>query len=137
MEIKVIRKIFTEDYTVGELYINGDYFCDTLELTTRKLEKASDKVPNKTAIPYGKYQVKLTYSNHFKRVLPEILNVLFFSGARIHIGNTIKDTRGCVLVGKYIGKGTLAYSTVTFNALMKALSEDKDNLTIEIIAEQS
>lgn len=137
MELKVIRKIFTEDYTVGELYINGDFFCDTLELTTRKLEKASDKVPNKTAIPYGKYVVKLTYSKHFKRVLPEILNVPFFLGARIHSGNTIKDTRGCILVGKYIGKGVIVSSALAMGSIMSAISDDKDNLTIEVIAEQS
>lgn len=134
MKLTLIRKEFTEDYTMGELYIDDAYFCNTLELTTRKLEKASDKVPGKTAIPFGLYQVKLTYSNHFKRILPEILNVLFFKGVRFHEGNTIKDIRGCIAVGKKVGAGVLAFSRKTTDELVARMKEENE-ITLEIVKE--
>lgn len=135
MEIKVIRKIFDDNFTAGELYIDGEYVCDTLELKTRVLNTIEDKVPGKTAIPYGNYQVKITYSNRFKKFLPEIMNVSFFDATRLHSGNTIKDTRGCILVGDYVGNGTLAYSRNAMQTIMEKLIKDKDNLSICIMKE--
>lgn len=84
MIIEVKRTFKGTEYTIGKLYIDGAYFCDTLEDTVRP---AGQKIAGKTAIPAGKYHVKKTMSPRFKRILPEILNVPNFAGVRIHEGN--------------------------------------------------
>ena len=87
MELDVKRIYKAEDYTIGELSINGAFFCHTLEDKVRILNSFEDKVYGKTAIPVGRYKVIISYSNHFKKEMPEIVNVEFFSGIRIHEGN--------------------------------------------------
>jgi len=105
MKVEVKRTFKGAEYTIGKLYIDGDYFCDTLEDAVRK-----EKIVGKTAIPVGRYKVKKTYSPRFKKVLPEILNVPNFSGVRIHSGNTAKDTEGCLLLGLNKTKGAVINS---------------------------
>lgn len=95
------------DYTIGRMYINGVRFCDTLEPPVRDMQAdGSGKVAGKTAIPAGEYYVQITQSQRFRRLLPLLLNVPHFSGVRIHAGNTVADTQGCILVGenKQVGK---------------------------------
>ena len=94
-------------YTIGKLYINDQYFCDTLEDTDRGLTQSmteqqigSKKVYGETAIPTGTYRIIISYSNKFKKQMPLLLNVPGFAGIRIHSGNTEKDSLGCILVGK-------------------------------------
>lgn len=87
MELKNKRIYKGEDYTIGELYVDGVFICHTLEDKVRLLNSYEDKVYGETAIPIGRYKVVLSYSNRFKKVLPEILNVEFFKGIRIHEGN--------------------------------------------------
>ena len=87
MELKNERKYKGEDYTIGDLYVNNVWFSNTLEDKVRLLNSYEDKVYGETAIPIGRYKVILSYSNRFKRILPEILNVDFFKGIRIHEGN--------------------------------------------------
>lgn len=87
MELKNERIYKGEDYTIGELSINGMFFCHTLEDKVRLLNSYEDKVYGETAIPIGRYKVILSYSNHFKCTMPEIINVEFFKGVRIHAGN--------------------------------------------------
>lgn len=105
MQITVKRTFKGPEYTIGKLYIDGAYFCDTLEDTVR-----AEKIAGKTAIPAGKYKVKKTMSPRFKTVLPEILNVPNFTGVRIHSGNTAKDTDGCLLLGLNKIKGAVLCS---------------------------
>lgn len=105
MQITVKRTFKGPEYTIGKLYIDGAYFCDTLEDTVR-----AEKIAGKTAIPAGKYKVKKTMSPRFKTVLPEILNVPNFTGVRIHSGNTAKDTDGCLLLGLNKTKGAVLCS---------------------------
>lgn len=83
MEIKVERTFLGSDYTVGKMYIDGEYFSDTLEDTVRDLTKEK-KVYGKTAIPAGRYEVILNYSPKFKKELPRLLNVPHFDGILIH-----------------------------------------------------
>lgn len=94
-KVEIKRTFKGAEYTIGKLYIDGAYFCDTLEDTVR----TGEKIAGKTAIPAGTYKVKMTWSPRFKRYLPEILNVPNFSGVRIHAGNSALDTDGCVLLG--------------------------------------
>ena len=107
MNITVKRTFKGPEYTIGKLYIDGAYFCDTLEDTVRP---AGVKIASKTAIPAGTYKVKKTMSPRFKKILPEILNVPNFSGVRIHSGNTAADTDGCLLLGLNRAKGQVLCS---------------------------
>lgn len=119
------------EYTIGKLYINKEYFCDTLEDAIRE-----KKIYAETAIPFGKYEVTISYSPRFKKNLPLLLNVPNFEGVRIHSGNTKDDTEGCILVGFNKAKGKVLDSRVTFTRLMnklKPIFEMKEKIEIEII----
>jgi hypothetical protein len=109
MFLKLIRKYYKPDYTIGHLYIDGNFYCDTLEDCYRKLPEEK-KVIGNTAIPFGEYRVTMSFSERFKKVMPEILNVPYFEGIRIHAGNTNEDTSGCILVGRNTVKGALTES---------------------------
>ncbi|NLZ94625.1 MAG: hypothetical protein GX921_02220, partial [Bacteroidales bacterium] len=110
MKLKLIRKYKCPNYTIGHLYINDKYFCDTLEDKVRQLDSIEDKIKHKTAIPEGKYKVVVTMSPKFKRLLPLLLNVPFFEGIRIHRGNDENDTSGCIIVGENKIKGKVINS---------------------------
>lgn len=102
MDILVQRDTSTDEATTGKMFINGDFFCYTLEDVVREIPGqpvANWKIPGKTAIPSGKYKVSVTYSPHFNRDMPLIVNVPDYEGVRIHSGNTAADTEGCILVG--------------------------------------
>lgn len=115
----IIKRIFKGvDYTIGKLYIDGKYFCDTLEDTVRK---PGVKIPGKTAIPAGKYKIKLTKSLRFGRLMPRLMDVPGFTGVLIHSGNTAEDTEGCILVGKNRVKGKVLDSRETFARLFRLL----------------
>jgi Family of unknown function (DUF5675) len=92
------------------------------------------KIPGDTAIPAGRYQVRLSQSARFKRLLPELLSVPGFLGVRIHRGNTHADTEGCLLVGSGRTKDKVTGSAVTEVRLIELLQEHADGdvwLTIE------
>ncbi|MBR1980624.1 DUF5675 family protein [Candidatus Proelusimicrobium excrementi] len=115
----IIKRIFKgPDYTIGRLSIDGKYFCDTLEDTVRA---PGVKIPGKTAIPAGKYKIKLTESLRFKKLMPRLENVPGFTGVLIHSGNTAEDSGGCILVGKNRVKGKVLDSRETFARLFKLL----------------
>ena len=97
-------------YTIGRLFVDGKYFCDTLEDRCRDLDK-EEKVMNETAIPEGTYEVIVNVSAKFRRKLPLLLDVPHFSGIRIHRGNMDKDTSGCILVGENKQQGRVINST--------------------------
>lgn len=127
MQINVRRTFKGPEYTIGKLYIDGHYLCDTLEDTVRP---AGTKIAGKTAIPAGTYRVKKTMSPRFKKILPEILNVPGFTGVRIHAGNLPKDTDGCLLLGLNKAKGAVLFSQITVDFFM-ARTPDEFTLTIE------
>lgn len=135
MEIQVKRKIFTENSTIGELTINGVFECYTLEDKDRELEYGGVKVYGKTAIPKGRYNVVNSFSNRFKKYLPELLSVPQFSGVRIHQGNVAEHSEGCILVGATKGKDFIGNSRIAFDALFKKMKavEKKEKITIEIL----
>lgn len=124
MEIDVTRIHKAEKYTIGRMSINNQYFCDTIEDVVRVLNSYEDKVYAETAIPIGRYRLVLSYSPHFKKTLPEILNVEFFKGIRIHSGNTEKDSAGCIIVGRNenVEVGKVIDSKKTMEKLMQILT---------------
>lgn len=142
MEIRVRRIARKDGYTISKMYVDNAYFCDTLEDTDRGLadtmqvdEILANKLKGITAIPTGKYDVILTFSPRFKRVLPLLLNVKGFEGIRIHPGNYAEDTEGCLLVGENKEKGKVINSRATFERLMSILLEgekNKEKVTITI-----
>lgn len=129
IKLLVKREFFAETYTIGKLYVDGVYFCDTLENPVRP---EGVKIPNETAIPYGTYEVIVNFSPKFKRVLPRLLNVPMFDGILIHRGNSVKDTSGCILVGENKVKGMVLNSTPYEEKLVELLKNEKDiEITIE------
>ena len=142
MEIRINRIARKERYTIGNMYVDDTYFCDTLEDADRELtntmeidEILAKKVKAQTAIPTGKYDIILSFSPRFKRVLPLLLNVKGFEGIRIHPGNTAEDTEGCLLVGENKEKGKVLNSRATFERLMAILlgcEKRKEKVTITI-----
>ena len=104
MKLHLQRRYKGPNYTIGTLFLNGTYFCDTLEDVVRNLP-AEAKIPGKTAIPAGTYKVILNRSPKFQRELPRLQNVPFFEGILIHKGNTPEHTEGCILVGEKQGQG--------------------------------
>ena len=141
-------------YTIGKLYIDNEYFCDTLEDVDRGLtdvmslaEILKIKKPSETAIPSGTYKITLDivsprfstktfYQQVCNGKLPRLLNVKGFDGVLIHAGNTEKDSAGCLLVGRNLEKGKVLKSQETFKNLYKVLKDswDKDkDITINIL----
>jgi hypothetical protein len=143
MKLKLERLYLKDTYTIGKLYIDGKYFCDTVEDKVRDLNKDGDlndlgetKVYGETAIPYGTYEVEVTYSPKFKRELPLIKNVPHFEGIRIHKGNYATNSSGCIITGENKIKGGVINSTpyeIKITSLIKEAQNKGDKITIEIV----
>jgi hypothetical protein len=144
MELKLYRIALKNTYTIGKLYINGQYFCDTCEDKVRDLNKDGDlndtgegKVYAKTAIPYGRYEVtmKVKSPKFGQRVaynwcggyLPRLLNVPHFEGILIHAGNSADSSAGCLIVGENKIKGQVINSMSTLKKLVPILKRASDN----------
>lgn len=152
MEIKVRRIAKKEAYTIGKMYVNGEYICDTLEDKDRGLTSNMSvaqicgvKIKGETAIPTGRYLIDMkTVSPRFggraqyqfcKGRLPRLCNTIGFQGVLIHCGNTAKDTEGCILVGLNKAVGQVLNSTATFRKLypiLKAADERGEQIWITI-----
>lgn len=134
MKIQLRRIAKRDTYTIGNLYVNGAFLCNTLEDRCRDLGTEA-KVPGQTAIPEGVYTVVVNHSPKFNRRLPRLLDVPHFDGILIHRGNTAKDTSGCILVGDNSAVGMVTNSA-TFEKRITALCEAAQNrgekITIEI-----
>jgi hypothetical protein len=130
MNLQIKRTNFTDKSTVGELYVNDEFFCYTLEDVVRE-----EKIKNETAIPAGEYEITITYSPRFKRYLPLLHDVPNFSGVRIHPGNTANDTEGCILVGMTKSTDFIGRSREAFNKLYPMLvhaSQQGEKLILNI-----
>lgn len=152
MELKLIRKVKNPSFTLGDLYVNGEYFSNTLEDTDRGLmdsmsldEIKSKKVYGKTAIPKGTYDITLdvvspkfkdrTWAKFCDGKLPRLIDVKGYEGVLIHVGNRAEDTLGCILVGQNATSGFVNNSTDTFKRLYELLQDSKskgEKLTIKI-----
>lgn len=140
MKLTLKRIALRSTYTIGRLYVDGNYFCDTLEDTVRdinkngKFDNGEKKVYAKTAIPYGTYEIKWTYSPRFKKYTPQLMNVPSFEGIRIHSGNSSTDTEGCLLLGENKKVGMVLNSRATINKFYPIIKKacSKGKVTIEI-----
>ena len=140
MEIRVIRESFNRNETIGRMFIDGHFFCYTLEDRDRELHHLMQvdairqiKIPGQTAIPTGRYPLRLTYSPRFKRVLPQLIGVKGFEGIRIHSGNHHLHSEGCILVGMSRDDHNVWQSGKAMLRLMPILIECKEPMWIEII----
>ena len=150
MELELKRIARRDTYTIGRLYIDGEYFCDTCEDRDRGLRQdlpvsvnQARKVRGQTAIPTGRYRVTLgvkspKYSKKKQYAacngyVPRLINVPAFDGILIHIGNTAADSEGCILVGRNKKVGMVLESTNTFWQLYDRLQQaDRKGETIYI-----
>lgn len=140
MKLTLKRIALRPTYTIGKLYIDDAYFCDTLEDTVRdtnksgKFDNGEQKIKGKTAIPYGTYEIKWTYSPRFKKYTPQLMNVPSFEGIRVHAGNTSADTEGCLILGENKQVGKVLDSRATINKFYPIIKEACSNgkVTIEI-----
>lgn len=146
MKLKLIRdrEHSPKGCVFGRLYINDKPVCWTLEDEERELTDgkkgltANEKVYAKTAIPVGLYEIRVTFSSRFKRDLPLLVDVPQFSGIRIHPGNTVEDTEGCILVGdvpdfdsRFLGQSRAAFNRIF--PMIKAAFVSGDKISIDII----
>jgi len=147
--LKLKRIAKKAKYTIGKLYINDQYFCDTIEDKDRGLkhEMSLDqiskiKVKNETAIPSGTYKVTTkvvspkfknrVWAKPWKGIVPRILNVPGFDGVLIHPGTDQNSTSGCIIVGQNKIVGKVINSQATYASLMcKLINQDK--IYIEIV----
>ena len=135
MKLRLNRYLLDKDCTMGKFYINDTLICDTLENPYRGDNLTNTKIYGKTAIPCGTYEVKMTYSPKFKMYLPEILRVPFFTGIRIHSGNTVEDTDGCPIVGRKERVGLVSNSRDNLRYIidsLKAAQSDKVMIDVRI-----
>lgn len=148
MEILVKRIAKKSKYTIGKMYIDGQYICDTLEDTDRGLnqnmslkEINNKKVYGETAIPTGTYKVDMntvspkfksrTWAKPYGGKLPRLVSVPGYDGVLIHPGNKAEDTLGCILVGENKAISQVLNSQITFKRVMSILTEGT-NITITI-----
>ena len=131
MELILTRIAKKKEYTIGRLSVEGGTpFCDTLEPTWRDYEHGAYKIKGRSAIPEGRYAVVISYSPKFKQWLPILLGGPEFnkkwSGIRIHAGNSVKDTEGCILVGENKEVGRVLNSRKWLYELKHRIVEAKD-----------
>ena len=142
----LLKRIYTcSTYTIGNLYIDNVYVCDTLEDTDRMLDDSmkeekilSIKIKDQTAIPTGtynilmnvvspKYSKKQYYLNVCNGKVPRLDNVKGYAGVLMHVGNYAKDTSGCILLGYNRQKGAVLDSKKAFEKVYKILKAAYDN----------
>jgi len=139
MKLLLQRKVLTDRYTQGVLYVNGIFFCHTIEDKVRAkagMWKRIFKVKAQTAIPYGIYPVAVTWSPRFKRQLTGVFNVPDFEGIRIHNGTSELSSEGCIIVSHHVAApGKLINDKAAMNQLCILIedAQKKEKVTIEII----
>ena len=116
--LTLVRYTRTETAVLGSLYLNGAFICYTLENAAK-------------AIPCGMYAVQNSKSPKFKRELPLLYNaqVPANRGIRIHVGNTVASSSGCVLVGMGRNGDSLTESTPA-ETMVTMLCRNETNIVI-------
>lgn len=151
MKILLKRTAKRPTYTIGKIYVDGQYVCDCIEDKDRGLKQSMTleqinklKVYGQTAIPTGEYKVtlnvispKYSKSTWYKQNangarVPRILNVKGFDGVLIHTGNTAEDSHGCIIIGQNKEVGKVINSKETFKKFYQILQSSKDDITLTI-----
>lgn len=151
-QLKLIRHTFDHNRTIGKLYLNNKYFCDTIELCDRKLVYSIDKddlenqniVRNNTAIPYGIYKVNINipqrefinfkyaeWSQHLNYKIPIVEHVPNFGIVRIHPNDTLFDRNGDIRIGNWKNNKMINGNNV-IKALYNNLSKNNNEIYLEI-----
>ena len=129
MKLELKRIALKPNYTIGKLFINGAYYCDTIEdkvIDLNKNGKFDDgltKVMHQTAIPYGTFKVVVNHSPKFNRELPRLLDVPYFEGILIHNGSDQNSSSGCIIVGENKTVGKVTNSTFYMNNLTARIKD--------------
>lgn len=148
MKLLLKRRYKKSNYTIGDLYIDGKWFSNTIEDTDRGLSQSMPleeikkiKIKNETAIPTGTYKVitnivsprfkNRTWAKPYGGKVPRLLNVPGFDGVLIHPGTDQDSTSGCLILGQNKIVGKVINSQVTFHAFMKQLPKN-EQITITI-----
>ena len=118
VNLLILRDAFSDESTIGELFVNGERFCDTLELPYR------DNQRSVSCIPTGEYKVRMRYpresaTRDYLHLL--VKDVKDRSFILFHKGNTAKDTRGCILVGQGSQHNIVHNSSLAMSLLMKEI----------------
>ena len=150
MKVEIKRVAKRDTYTIGHMYIDGKYVCDTIEDKDRGLtssmsesEITSKKVYGKTAIPSGTYKIDMStvsskfgkkqfYAEVCKGQVPRLVGIKGFDGVLIHCGNTAEDSLGCILVGENKVTGKVINSQATFRKIYPMLAKATDGITLTI-----
>lgn len=127
MNLTLKRTYLGKNYTIGHLYIDGRYQCDTLEDKVRDLPN-EPKVYGETAIPAGTYEIDMntvsprfkdrSWAKKYKGIVPRLKNVPYFEGVLIHPLNTPQESFGCIGVGDNLEKGKILNSQKHYFRLM-------------------
>jgi len=132
MELRLTRTKFFDTHTIGQLYVNGDFFCFVLEDKVREVDGQPVekwKIKNETAIPRGRYKVTLEQSGKFGADTPTLNRVPGFTYIRVHAGNTDKDTEGCLILGYKLSSndvilpGTTRPAVTNLKTVLKAATK--------------
>lgn len=155
MKLLLRRVALRDTYTIGHLYIDGRYFCDTVEDKVRDLNKNGKfdngevKIKTLTAIPYGTFKItfvkspkfsnytKYPYTRKYNGVMPWVRNVPHFEGILIHPGSSAASSAGCLIVGRNTIVGRVTDSVATWEKLMDnhllPAKNRGEAITIEIV----
>lgn len=143
MEIKVIRKYFKETYTIGNVFVDGQWFSNSLENKDRGLDQSMPLSQLKklkkygiTAIPTGRYEVKSYFWPKYRKTYPLLMNVPAFTGILIHGMQNASQSLGCIGIGENKRKGEILNSQVYVRRLTEMLISaekkgEKTYITIE------
>jgi hypothetical protein len=133
LEFILIRKYFTENYTIGRLSAEQNFLCNTLEDKVRDLQDLNHdgdfidpgegKVYGRTAIPYGRYRIIMVWFARHKKMTPMLLDVPGFTGIFMHAGKDENWTEGCILVGENKIKGHLINSEYWETTISKMIDD--------------
>lgn len=148
----LLKRIYRGNkYTIGKLYVDGQYVCDTIEDVDRGLDDGMTvdkikqiKVKSQTAIPTGKYRVTINvvspkfylkeyYRNYCNGKVPRLLNVKGFDGILIHKGVNQNSSAGCIIVGYNTIVGQVTNSQQAYEKLYQLLKKAKDNIYIQVV----
>ena len=147
MKFNLFRKWKKTDYTIGKLKLEGEFFCDTLEPPVRNLvdynhdgdfdDKGEGKVYGNTAVMPGTYEIRMIMFEKLGKKMPMLIGTKGFTGVFIHAGESVKNTKACILIGDNYKPGRLTDSPYHVKRLCEMLIEaeakgEKSFIKIEV-----